>query len=418
MKKAKSRSVLLAIAICLALLLVAMPNLSVNNTKAADHAEAISVASDPAADIADVYAFLDPNDNTKAVLAMDVEGFVVPAELLNLGGFSEEITYRFEIENTGDAKPDKFIDVTFEKQFSRRAPQIAHIKLTDGQTFDGVTTVQSQRGNVTDVSTPNAFNITTDAKSGTKFFAGLTDDPFFFDVIGFNRYVIKLVDRNPTAKTDLTRGRDSFAGFNAHMIAVEVPVSMLQGSNGSIIGVNGVTLRHKNVTYQAGGGTVPVKGPKGQEMIQIDRMATPVINTVLILALQRKDQYNATPVENSGRFDEDIIETFRFIRTSDDATNAIRGVVTKNGDYLRLDLSKPNTGLGEGENLATPNFAGFPNGRRPGDDVIDTILFFVNSLQPLADNVNNNDVPFGKTFPFFAPPHQPPRPGDDDGTAF
>jgi hypothetical protein len=74
--------------------------------------------------------------------------------------------------------------------------------------------------------------------------------------------------------------------------------------------------------------------------------------------------------------------------------------------------------LGVGENLATPNFAGFPNGRRPGDDTIDTILFFVNSEQPLGDSVNSNDVPLGTTFPFFAPPHQPPRPGDDDGTQF
>jgi len=414
MFKSKFKSIGIALAVVLALLILAIPNATVTSTKAADHAEATLVASDPQADLADVYAFLDPTDNSKVILAMDVEGFVVPAELLNLGGFSSEVVFRFEIENTGDAKPDKFIDVTFDEQFSRRAPQIAHIKLPDGKTFDARTTVQSQRGNVNDVSNPNPFLITTDATSGVKFFAGLTDDPFFFDIIGFNRYVIKLVDRNPSAKTDLTRGRDSFAGFNSHMIALSMPADMLRGPAGNVVGINGVTLRHKNVTYQQGGGTVA----KDNELVQIDRMATPVINTVLILSLQRKNEFNATLVQDSARFDPDIIFAFRFIRTSDEAANAIRGVITKNGDYLRLDLSKPNPNLGEGENLATPGFAGFPNGRRPGDDTIDTILFFVNSLQPLGDNVNKNDVPFGTSFPFFAPPHQPPRPGDDDGTAF
>ena len=44
--------------------------------RAADHAESTSVAGDPAADLADVFAFVDPTDNTKIVLAMDVEGFV------------------------------------------------------------------------------------------------------------------------------------------------------------------------------------------------------------------------------------------------------------------------------------------------------------------------------------------------------
>lgn len=415
MFNSKLRSIMIALAVLFISVVMAMPDSTIMNIKAADHAEAPLVASDPQADIADVYAFLDPNDNSKVILAMDVEGFVVPAELLNLGGFSSEVTYRFEIENTGDAKPDKTLDVTFDEQFSRRAPQIAHIKLPDGRTFDGRTTVQSQRGNIGDVSTANAFNITNEPNSGVSFFAGLTDDPFFFDIIGFNRYVIKLVDRNETAKTDLKRGRDSFAGFNSHMIALSVPASLLKGTNGSIVGINGVTLRHKDVTYKPGGGTIA----HSNAMVQIDRMATPVINTVLILALQRKNEFNATPVERSGDFDPDIILTFRFIRTSDQAANDIRNVITKNGDYLRLDMAKPNTGLGEGESLTgTPGFAGFPNGRRPGDDTIDTILFFVNSEVPLGDSVNGNDVPFMKTFPFFAPPHQPPRPGDDDGTAF
>ena len=40
--------------------------------RAADHAESTSVAGDPGADLADVFAFLGPHDNSKVVLAMDV----------------------------------------------------------------------------------------------------------------------------------------------------------------------------------------------------------------------------------------------------------------------------------------------------------------------------------------------------------
>src|SRR5206468_8649159 len=102
-------------------------------TRAADHAEATLVAADPGADIADVFAFLDPNDNSKVVLALDVEGFVVPSELLNLSFFAPDVTYRFQIENTGDAVADRTIEVTFSPQTSRTQPQTARIKLPNGR---------------------------------------------------------------------------------------------------------------------------------------------------------------------------------------------------------------------------------------------------------------------------------------------
>src|SRR5213596_2589503 len=60
---------------------IAICTLPARHMKAADHAEATGVAGDPGADIADVFAFLDPNDNSKVVLALDVEGFIVPSEL-------------------------------------------------------------------------------------------------------------------------------------------------------------------------------------------------------------------------------------------------------------------------------------------------------------------------------------------------
>ena len=83
------------------------------------------------------------------------------------------------------------------------------------------------------------------------------------------------------------------------------------------------------------------------------------------------------------------------------------------GDYLRLDTTVPNTGNGSGTN----NAAAFPNGRRYGDDTIDTLLTVANNRQPLGDSVNRNDVDFTNTFPYFGLPQQPRAKGvRDDNT--
>ena len=256
--------------------------------RAADHAESTSVAGDPGADIADVFAFLDPNDNSKVILALDVEGFVVPSELLNLSFFAPEVLYRLEIENTGDAKSDLAIDITFSPQTSRSLPQTATIKLPNGREFTAPTTVQTL------ASSANPFEVTTDSTSGVSFFAGLTDDPFFFDIVGFNRFVASVLAGSPNP-TQLQRGRDSFAGYNIHMIALSVPASMLRGPASNIIGVNGVTLRRKQA-HREESGEVLTNG----KFVQVDRMATPAVNTALIpFPSTTRRRRRMTPLEGS-----------------------------------------------------------------------------------------------------------------------
>src|SRR4030095_12830758 len=358
---------------------------------AADHAESTSVAGDPGADIADVFAFLDPNDNSKVVLALDVEGFVVPSELLNLSFFAPDVTYRLEIENTGDAVPDKHFDITFSPQTARNQPQTATIKLPNGGTFTAPTTVQTLN------AAANPFVVTTDPSSGASFFAGLTDDPFYFDIVGFNRFVSSVLAGNPDPAT-LQRGRDSFAGYNIHMIAIEVPASMLRGTNGNIIGVNGVTLRSTQSHRQDDG-----EDRTNGKCVQVDRMATPAVNTALI-PFPRKNEYNAaTPIDDAAlRFAGDIIGTLTALGTNQANINILANVAVLHGDYLRLDLSRANGSVGFGERVTTPGYAGFPNGRRPGDDTVDDLLFFIANQTPIGDNVDANDVPLGSVFPFFA----------------
>ena len=385
---------------------------------AADHAEAPLVESDQATDIADVYTFLDPNDNSKVILAFDVHGFIVPGENGNLGGFDKDVLFRFNIENTGDAKPDKFIQITFDQQTSRSLPQTAHITIPgkprgrgdredrsdDSITFTAPTTVSS-------ATSPTAATpvITTDAASGISFFAGLTDDPFFFDIPAFNRFVGSVLGGSPNVSL-LNRGRDTFAGYNVQMITLSVPATLLKGSAGNVIGVSATTLRRQFTALSTK--TDPQTAGSYQP---VDRMGVPAINTALI-PFARKNEYNRATTQDdaAGKFAASIVGTLTALGTDSAHIGILAGVAVTKGDQLRLDTSVANTGSQGGVNSG----AGFPNGRRPTDDVIDTILFLVtNEGLTTGDHVDANDVPFRDTFPFFAASHQPLDTGEiDDNT--
>jgi hypothetical protein len=146
---------------------------------------------------------------------------------------------------------------------------------------------------------------------------------------------------------------------------------------------------------------------------QIDRTGVPAVNVVLIPAA-RKDEYNTgTPEEDAnGRFAGDIVATLKALGTDDTNIGILAQVAVVHGDYLRLNFNTANSGPGGGNNSG----AGFPNGRRLGDDVVDTLLFFILNQKPLPDNVNANDVPLQDTFPFFALAQQPRDSGVDDNT--
>ena len=216
---------------------------------AADHADAPVVASDQGAGIADVYAFLDPNDDTKAILAFDVHGFIVAGENGNLGGFDPDVMFRLNMENTSDAKPDKFIEVKFDEQTSRSQPQTAHIKIPAKKKCDEISFNAPTTASSATASNAASLVVTTDT-NGLSFFAGLTDDPFFFDISAFNRFVGSVLASAPNGNL-LSRGRDTFAGYNVQMIALSVPVELLTGSAGNVTGVSATTLRRSVTVLSA-----------------------------------------------------------------------------------------------------------------------------------------------------------------------
>ena len=337
-------------------------------------------------------------------MILTVHGFISPGEAPNFATFDPKVKFNFEIENTGDANPDLQFQVTFGEKTASTSPQTASIRRPDGSYFTAPTTPS------TFAATPVDPVITTDPVSGVDFFAGETDDPFFFDLVAFNRFITSVKAGTPDP-TVFQRGRDTFAGYNVLSIVIRAPKSMLLGTNGSTIGLYTETRRGiQHVATNEKGG-FSSDGP----FKRVDRIGNPAINVALI-PYADKDAYNAaSPVDDAaGKFVPDILATLKVLGTDTAHTDILAGVaVMTHGDMLMLDTSVANTGTGGGNNAG----AGFPNGRRLQDDVIDTILTIINNGSPLGDNVNGNDVAFRDVFPYLAPPQQPRDTGvTDDNT--
>src|ERR1043165_2824430 len=158
----------LALVLALAFTFMAIP---MSNTQAADHGDAPLADEDRPADIDDVYAFLDPNDNSRLVVIATLYGFIVPGEAVNFSAFDPRVRYLFGLETTGDARTDQFIDIRFSPRTSTTTPQTATVILPYGQIITAPPTVPTLS------STPSAPTITTDGATGVSFFAGTADDP-------------------------------------------------------------------------------------------------------------------------------------------------------------------------------------------------------------------------------------------------
>jgi len=413
----------------------------VPQTDASDHIDGPQLANDHASDINDMYFFLDPNDNTKVVMVMTINPFLISSEIIGQAIFDHNLRYRFEIENTGDARPDRFIDVTFTRGVGREiGPQTATITLPDGRTFTAPTNVPTQGADTNDI-TPPALTVTTDSVSQTSIFAGVTDDPFFLDNTAANRFVLSSVRTpgNPNRLVFANRagfnapdgsdanadsqgpaplqgqavgvnqgaGRDTYAGFSTLTIAISVPARMLRGvgtfgnRGGNEIGLNGVTQRQM----------MQIVGTNGQvtgtgEFITVDREGVPLVNNGLIPP-PRKDEYNGAPTTDdaAGRFRADLITSLQNFGTNPTNINVFLNMIQVRGDILRLDVRIPNSGTGGGNN---PDGGPANNGgRRLQDDVADATFTLINNGQPLGDFVDRNEFLFNNTFPFVAPQIMP-----------
>lgn len=389
-------------------------------TLAADHGDSPNASNDASCDIADTYLFLDPNDNTKVVILFTVRGFIASGENANFGIFDPTVLYKFDIDNNRGPAPERTISVTFSPRVAipgpegRAAleipqPQTASIRISGVPGVLTAPTTNSGLGTVAPTPVITSFNNVT-VEGPIDFFAGLVDDPFFFDIPAFSRYIGSVRDGAPDP-SQLSRGRDSFAGYNIMAIGLRLPVSFVRNARGDTpLSIRVASSTSRRIQYINRRGQAFSIGSAHK----VDRNATPGVNVVLI-PFNRKNAYNAgTPLEDSkGAFVTDILSTLSALGTTQPSIDLLASIAVARGDYLSLTTNVANSGPGGGNNEG----AGFPNGRRLGDDVVDTLLTVVSNFASVGDSVPANDVPLSNTFPFFAPPQQPRLPGTvDDNT--
>jgi Domain of unknown function (DUF4331) len=421
----------------LALTLAVTSGPSPDPATSASHREAPLISEDPSVDATDVYAFVSPDKPDTVTLMADWNPFEEPSAGPNWYGFSTTARYDLNVDNTGDGKPD----ITYRFQFKNTANSSSNALplgciASPCQTY----TVTKITGNQKQVvgsnlpvapnnigprtfpnnSYPGIWNSTIrNLSGGGQVFAGPADDPFFgdigaaFDLIGF--------------RFDLGAkggGKDAFAGFNVHVTAIQVPISQVKGA-GDIIGVWADSERP----------AVQVRGRKATTVWkQVARLGNPLVNELLITT-NVKDQWNQNVPAGDAQYDNfllqpklaPVINSLYNLQIPTDGRTDLKAIFHQglpdlnqfgsvSADMLRLNLAiPPATNPNRLTVAATPaDPAGWPNGRRLLDDVIDLAenglegAFFTPQYWPvvLGDGVNNNDVPYQNTFPYVAQPAQ------------
>jgi hypothetical protein len=197
---------------------------------ASDHRDSALLTANPSEDIADIYSFQSPATPGNFVLAMTVNGFIPPPEA-GTTYFDPDVLYQFKIDNNADAVEDLVLQAFVT---GTGADQVMH--------FYGPV-APAKTGAVTRVTGPETASVklstgatpTIGSGNGMTVFAGVRDDPFFFDLAQFKL----VVGGQATAFNN--PGTDTFAGNNVLAIVVELPTSALGSS--STIGVWGTTSR-------------------------------------------------------------------------------------------------------------------------------------------------------------------------------
>jgi hypothetical protein len=162
--------------------------------QAADHRDGPGIQGSPAADINDVYAFRSATNPDNLVVAVTVNPLTAPAQN-NAVRFGSDISYNIHVDNTGDNVADATARITFNSDATR---------FTVSGLGDPIT------GPVT---SPSASAPMITESGPFKVFAGLRDDPFFFDLVGFQSFLAG--PYTPTAGLRQSgTPADTFAGTN------------------------------------------------------------------------------------------------------------------------------------------------------------------------------------------------------------
>src|SRR5881396_2631497 len=216
---------------CAAVLLVLVAAAGITRwIKASDHKDSALLAADHAADIADVYTFRSPVHPDNVVLVMTVSGFIPPSEA-STTFFDPGVLYQWKIDNDGDAVEDLVIQAFVT---GTGWHQVMHFRGPAAPAATGTTDRVVLGPETATVGVSNGAAPIVASRGGMTVFAGVRDDPFFFDLVQFKKIIAgeATAFRNP--------GVETFAGFNVLAIVAEVPSSLLGGQK---LGVWGTTSR-------------------------------------------------------------------------------------------------------------------------------------------------------------------------------
>jgi hypothetical protein len=315
---------------------------------------------------------------------------------------------------------------------------------------DGLIAVPSNVGKRTMPNYQALVNEGTYHVGGVDIFAGQRQDPFYIDLGAvfdslFLRATPPVVDETKPNQNQF--GVDMLAGFNVHTIAIALPTSLITSDGKGIdqtanpvIGSYAYTSR-PNVTVRSGGRNA---GP----FVEVQRLANPLVNE-LIIGTKDKDRWNGTDPDDEAQFLPYYLQpraaaalelAFGFptgcilpvagcqpsppanVSLSPPLSNFNRtdlvaillkydAVDPNLSELLRLDLRTAPTPLAGQNRLGaalSSDKAGWPNGRRPRDDVTDIAVRAVGGPvyagANAGDGVEIDDAPLSASFPFLANP--------------
>ncbi|MDX6314051.1 MAG: hypothetical protein QOF84_5284 [Streptomyces sp.] len=409
---------------------------------ASSHREAPLISGQPQFDNTDLYAFVSPDHSDKTTLVANFIPFEEPGGGPNFYKFSDAAQYDLHIDNDGDAQGDYVYRWTFKDHFrsgdtflynTGEVTSLDDPDLNFFQTYNiDLLKLHKQRvvkktriarnvlvapSNVGKASMPNYATLRDQAVKGigggTSVFAGQADDSFFADLRVFDLLY----------GGDLSEvGNDTLKGYNVNTLAIQVPTTYIRESKKQpVLGIWATTQRLNSSGHY----------------VQVSRLGNPLVNEV-VNPLKDKDKFNASSPWGDAQFLKNVtepelpklIEGIYKIKAPaeprDDLVSVfLTGVDGLNkppyvraSEELRLNTSiKPakspkRLGVLDGDN------AGFPNGRRLTDDVIDISLQvvegeLVGSKNDLGDAVDANDVDFQHSFPYVGLPAS----GSDGPTA-
>jgi hypothetical protein len=454
-----SRPLLFAVVALVVALVASVTALAPRGGKASSHREAPLVAADPQVDNTDVYAFVSPDDASTVTLVSNWIPFEEPAGGPNFYAFAEGVRYDIKVSNDGDALPEIIYRWRFKNHYRNpntflyntgAVTTLDDPDLNFHQTYDLTKKRPGKPGqklvddatvapnNVGAASMPDFGSLSDDAIvsfGGSKTWAGQADDPFFLDLRVFDLLY----------GGDLTEvGDDTLLGFNTHSMVLQVPKTELAKSGNvdenPVIGIWSTASR-RSTRIQGNDGSQSFEG----KWVQLSRLGMPLVNEVVV-PVGSKDYFNGSKPKDDAQFlaavqDPELPHLMEAVYgipapDSDPATAGIQradliqvfltGIPDLNqpdgvqaSEMLRLNMSIApcETGCSAHSALGVidGDTAGFPNGRRLADDIIDVALQvvegeLVGNANDLGDAVGANDVSFRSTFPYLALPHSGSNP--------